>query len=166
MKPHIKTILLCLIILNPLISEARKSDFSQAVDVQADTSIFDEQTGMQVLRGNVEISQGTMNIKAEEISVQIELGRLSVIQGKGSPISFSQENEQGEIITGECDEFLYNASNALLVLIGNASLKQPNQEMSGSRIEFNSKTQKVKAEGGKTGRVSIKIQPPSNDDQQ
>ncbi len=163
MKLNNKIALLCLTLLLPSIIEARKSDFTQAIDVQADTSIFDEQTGMQVLRGNVEISQGTMTIQAEEISVQIEYGRLSVIKGQGSPILFSQKNELDELIIGQCDEIIYDAANALLVLIGNASLKQPNQEMSGSRIEFNSKTQKVKAEGGESGRVNIKIQPPNKE---
>ncbi len=149
-----------LLLLPPALSEARKSDFSQAIDVQADSSEFDERRGIQILRGNVNITQGSMTIQADEITVELLHGKLGRITGKGSPIIFQQENEEGALVTGRCNELIYETQNARLVLIGKASLKQPNQELSGNRIEFDSKTQKVKADGGKSGRVTIRIQPP------
>ncbi len=150
----------------PMTSNARKSDFSQAIDVKADRSEFDEKTGVQLLEGNVLITQGTMKISADKISVGIEFGKLSTIKGIGDPIVFEQENEEGELVIGQCQEIEYNAINASLVLIGNASLKQPNQELSGQRIEFDSKNQKVRADGGNKGRVSITIQPPAPEKKQ
>lgn len=144
----------------PAICDARKSDFSQAIDVKADRSVFDEKSGIQLLEGNVRITQGTMKISADKISVGIELGKLSTIKGTGNPIIFEQENEEGESVIGRCQEIEYDAVKASLVLIGNASLKQPNQELTGQRIEFDSKNQKVRADGGNKGRVSITIQPP------
>lgn len=150
----------------PAISEARKSDFSQSIDVKADRSEFDEKTGIQLLEGNVLITQGTMKISADRISVGIELGKLSTIKGTGSPIIFEQENEEGKPVIGRCQEIEYDAVNASLILIGNASLKQPNQELTGERIEFDSKNQKVRADGGNNGRVSITIQPPQTEKKQ
>lgn len=161
MKLSSKTILVFLLLLSaPLSGIARKADFSKPIDVQADSSEFDEKTGMQTLRGNVQIIQGTMKIKADEISVSIVNGKLAVIRGKGSPIAFEQENEEGKLVSGHSDEIVYNAVEAKLVMTGNAALKQPDQELSGDRIEFDSKSQKVRAEGGANGRVRIKIQPP------
>lgn len=163
----IKTLIVVLLFASaiPFISLARQSDFSQPIDVQADSSEFDEKSGVQVLRGNVQITQGSMKIRADEIRVGIEFGKLSTITGVGSPIIFEQENEEGEPVSGQCDRIEYNAKTASLTLIGNASLKQPNQELSGDRIVFDSKTQKVRAEGGSNGRVNIKIQPPSEQTQ-
>ncbi len=139
---------------------ARKSDFSQPIDVSADRSEFDEKAGVQVLIGNVEISQGTMRIKADRIAITLKNNRLSRIDGSGSPIQFQQENEAGELVTGEANEINYNAEDGSLVLTGKATLKQPRQRLQSERIVFNSTEQKVSAEGGESGRVSIRIQPP------
>jgi lipopolysaccharide export system protein LptA len=159
---NLPQLLLCIACLAlPLQSQARKSDFSKAINVQATSSEFDEKTGMQTLRGDVVISQGSMVIKADEIMVSIDFGKLSMIKGTGSPIHFEQENEEGELISGQCLEIIYDAKKASLILIGNAFLKQPNQELKGERIEFDSKNQKVHADGGQKGRVTIKIQPPT-----
>ena len=161
MKAFSKTsLILCLLLAIPLVGLSRQADFNKPIDVQADSSEFDEKTGIQTLRGNVQITQGSMKINADEIAVSIENGKLAVIKGKGSPIVFEQENEEGKMVTGHCDEIIYEAAQARLVMIGQAKLKQPNQELSGDRIEFDSKTQKVRAEGGTNGRVQIKIQPP------
>jgi len=143
-------------------AHARKSDFTQPIDVNADRSEFDEKAGVQVLIGNVEIIQGTMLIKADRIAISLdENNQLSKIEGSGSPIQFTQENEAGEEVTGQANSIEYNAKNGSLVLAGNATLKQPRQRLQSERIVFNSTEQKVSAEGGEKGRVSIRIQPPA-----
>jgi lipopolysaccharide export system protein LptA len=142
---------------------AKKSDFKQPVDVQADRSEYDEQQGVQTLIGNVEITQGTMKILADRIAIHLRDNKLSSIEGVGSPIHFEQQNEAGELITGEAREINYDAVRGSLVLAGNATLSQPRQELVSERIVFDSRTQKVIAEGGDNGRVSIRIQPPTPD---
>ena len=142
---------------------AKKSDFRQPLDVKADRSEFDEQQGVQTLIGNVEITQGTMKILADRIAIHLRDNKLSSIQGVGSPIHFEQQNEAGELITGEAREINYDAVRGSLVLAGNATLSQPRQELVSERIVFDSRTQKVIAEGGDNGRVSIRIQPPTPD---
>ncbi len=144
-------------------AHARKSDFSKAIDVSADRSEFDEKAGVQTLIGNVEITQGTLIIRADSIAITLRENRLSRINGKGSPIYFEQENEQGEKVTGEANEITYNAENGSLILIGNATLAQPRQQLRSERIVFDSTAQKVSADGGNEGRVNIRIQPPAAD---
>lgn len=159
-----------LILLIALISAshtvlARQSDRSQPIDVRADSSEFDEKAGIQTLQGNVEITQGTMQISADFIAISLKNNALSKIEGRGSPIRFVQENEAGELMQGEAREIIYNAVDGTLVLVGEASLSQPRQSLTSERITFNGQTQKVSADGGgdnSGGRVSIQIQPPSN----
>ena len=86
--------------------------------------------------------------------------KLSMITGQGSPITFQQENELGELVTGSCDAISYDAVNGVLTMTGNAQLKQPKQELKSDSIVFNSINQSVIAQGGESGRVSITIQPP------
>ncbi len=142
------------------LAHAAKSDFSQPIDVKADRSEYSEKNGKQTLSGNVEIRQGTMVIKADEIDVSLKDNKLNVITGKGNPISFEQENEQGELVTGSCQNIIYDATKGVLTLLGNANLSQPKQQLRSEKIVFNSINQTVIAEGGQSGQVSIQIQPP------
>ncbi len=139
---------------------AKKGDENQPIDVSADRSEYDDKAGIQRLVGNVEIVQGSMKIKAQEIAIHLKENRLARIEGDGNPIRFEQLNDANESIVGEANSIDYNAVDGTLILIGNARLKQPRQELNSNRIVFNSRAQTVKADGGDQGRVSIRIQPP------
>ncbi|MBX2886558.1 MAG: lipopolysaccharide transport periplasmic protein LptA [Granulosicoccus sp.] len=153
-------LLAALLIVSP--AQSRESDATQPINVRADRSEFDEKAGLQTLTGNVEISQGTMKINADSVAISLKDNALSKIVGKGSPIRFQQENEAGELMQGEARQIVYDALNGTLLLEGSASLKQPRQNLVSERITFDSRTQKVSAEGGgSTGRVNIQIQPPT-----
>lgn len=147
-------------------SLARQSDLTKPIDVKADKSEYDEKAGTQILSGNVEISQGTLLIRADTVAILLKNNALSQISGDGSPIRFEQENEAGELMRGEARKITYNALEGTLILEGAASLSQPRQNLVSERIVFDSRTQKVSAEGGgDTGRVTIQIQPPDSIDQ-
>jgi len=139
---------------------AKTGDESQPIDVSADRSEYDDKAGIQRLIGNVEIVQGSMKIRADEIAIHLKDNRLAKIEGNGSPIRFEQLNDLNETIVGEANSIDYNAADGTLILAGEARLQQPRQELNSSRIVFNSRAQTVKAEGGNQGRVSIRIQPP------
>lgn len=142
---------------------ARQSDLSKPIDVRADSSEFDEKAGVQTLSGNVQITQGTMQISADFIAISLENNALSTIEGRGSPIRFEQENEAGELMRGEAETIIYDARSGTLTLKGAAKLSQPRQNLTSEQITFNAETQKVSAQGGGTsGRVSIQIQPPKS----
>lgn len=142
---------------------AKTGDENQPIDVSADRSEYDDKAGIQRLVGNVEITQGTMKIKAEEISIHLQDNRLARIEGNGTPIRFEQLNDADESIVGEANAIDYNAVDGTLILTGKARLKQPRQELNSNRIVFNAREQTVKADGGNQGRVSIRIQPPQSD---
>lgn len=160
----LSALLLAVLTLVPLSGKARQSDLSKPIDVRADSSEFDEKAGVQTLSGNVMITQGTLEIRADFIAISLANNALSKIEGRGSPIKFSQENEAGELMQGEAQEIIYDALNGTLTLKGNASLSQPRQSLTSEQITFDARTQKVSAEGGsQDGRVNIQIQPPGAD---
>lgn len=141
---------------------AREDDLTQPIEVQADKSEFDEKAGTQTLSGNVEITQGTMRITADNIAIALKDNALHTISGTGNPISFQQETETGDTMKGEAESIIYDALAGTLTLKGAATLSQPRQNLVSDLIVFDARTQKVNAEGGgKTGRVSIQILPPT-----
>lgn len=160
-KALLKTALLCALCIISSTALAKKSDLSQPIDVSADRSEYDEKNGVQSLIGNVEIRQGTMRIKASKIEIYLKDNRLAKIEGVGKPISFEQKNEADELVSGSADSISYDATSGTLILIGNAILSQPRQQLESQRIVFDSTNQKVSAEGGNKGRVSIRIEAPS-----
>ena len=95
-------LLLCLELLMGSAAQARTDDFDKPIDVKADRSEYDEKAGLQRLIGNVRISQGTMLIVADAITVTLKDNKLSTIEGEGSPIEFQQENDLGELVIGRC----------------------------------------------------------------
>lgn len=144
-------------------TQAREGDLSQPIDVKADKSEFDEKAGKQTLSGNVEISQGTMKINADEIAISLKDNALHTISGTGNPIQFEQENDSGDMMKGEAESIIYDAIAGTLTLKGAATLSQPRQNLVSDLIVFDARTQKVNAEGGgSTGRVSIQILPPAS----
>lgn len=154
-------ILLLSILCVAIPAQAKKSDLSQPIDINADRSEIDETRGVTILIGDVQITQGTMKISAERVEIFLKNNQLSNIEGTGSPIRYEQENEAGELIVGEANNISFDAIASILILSGGATLSQPRQELKSERIEFNAATQKVSAEGGSNGRVNIRIQPPS-----
>jgi len=103
-----------------------------------------------------------MRISAEEIAISLKDNALSSITGSGKPIRFQQENDVGEMLEGEAENVIYDAIAGTLTLEGSASLNQPRQKVISNLIVFDARSQKVLAEGGgKTGRVSIQILPPT-----
>jgi len=156
--------MLCIVLCTMLTSasaHARKSDFTQPIFINADRTEYDETTGIQIWSGNVVMSQGTMEIKADRIKITLRDNKLSRVEGTGSPIEFQQENESGELVKGNATTIDYNAETNSLTLGGSATLTQPGQRLQSERIVFDINRQKVSAEGGDNGRVSIQIQPPA-----
>ncbi|MEE9321844.1 MAG: lipopolysaccharide transport periplasmic protein LptA [Granulosicoccus sp.] len=159
---HLPALIIAACLFVSAASLARQSDLEQAIDVRADRSEFDQVAGTQTLTGNVEITQGTIKITADRILISLQNNALSRIEGSGSPIRFQQENDAGELITGVAKKISYDAISGTLILAGGATLTQPRQQLTSERIVFDSRSQKVSADGGSdAGRVSIRIQPPT-----
>ena len=134
-------------------------DFTKPINVQADNAVYDERAGTQTLSGNVEVSQGSMSISADRIEIEIKNGTLYRITGTGSPIRFQQMTLDNQLITGQCEELVYNTATSEITFIGNANFERPGQRLSGHSIEYNLSALTFKAAGSDSGRVNITLQP-------
>lgn len=136
-----------------------RSDGSQPISVQADQSDFDEKAGIQRLTGNVEITQGTLSVKADSIQIELKDGALLKIIGEGSPIRFQQQTETGATMSGQSNRIEYNTQTTQITFSGDARFERPGQKLSGNSITYNMSDLTFKASGDKKGRVSIILQP-------
>jgi len=138
---------------------AQVDDFTKPINVQADESVYNERAGTQTLSGNVEITQGSMSIRADTILIEIKDGTLFRVTGTGSPIQFQQMTVNNELIRGQCEEIIYNTVTTEITFRGNASFEKPGQKLSGETIEYNLSELTFKAAGSQKGRVNITLQP-------
>ena len=138
---------------------ANPEDRKKAINVTADNSEFDERAGTQVLSGNVEISQGSMSIKADTITIELKNDALYRITGTGNPIKFQQLSQGNELMRGESNQISYNTQTAEITFKGEAEFERPGQKLSSHTIEYNMQALTFKAAGNQKGRVSITLQP-------
>lgn len=153
------TVLLALIIGAVSVVHANPDDRNKAINVKADNSEYDERAGTQVLSGNVEISQGSMSIKADTITIELKNDALYRITGSGNPIRFQQLTQAKELMRGQSNQISYNTQTSEITFKGEAEFERPGQKLSGHTIEYNMEALTFKAAGNQKGRVSITLQP-------
>jgi len=144
-------------------AHANSADRQKAINVKADSSEFDERAGTQTLSGDVEISQGSLSINADNIKIELKEGALFRISGLGSPIRFQQLTESSELMRGQSNQITYNIETSTITFQGDAEFERPGQKFTGHSIEYNMVELTFKATGKKTdngnGRVNIVLQP-------
>ena len=141
---------------------ALSSDKDKPVEVEADSFNLDDAKKVTTYSGNVIITQGSMEIMADNMSIYSTRGATDKVIATGNPVKFKQQpdGKQG-LIRGEAQRFEYLVSKSILVLTNKATLWQSGTTFSSDRITYDSKRSIVKA-GDKSSaskRVKIILQP-------
>jgi lipopolysaccharide export system protein LptA len=146
----------------PTLSFALPNDREQPVRISADSARYNEKTGIAVYTGKVVIQQGTLEIRADEIVINVDRkGGISTLKATGKPAHFQQKTDpQKGLVTAESNQVDYDVKNEIITLTGSANLKQEGASFQGSTINYNSQTQQVDAKGDSNSRVQL-ILPPS-----
>ncbi|ORU91990.1 MAG: lipopolysaccharide transport periplasmic protein LptA [Cycloclasticus sp. symbiont of Bathymodiolus heckerae] len=137
---------------------ALSSDKSKPVEVEADSFNLDDAKKVTVYSGNVIITQGSMEIMADKVTIYGARGTTDKVIAVGKPVKFKQQpdGKQG-IIRGEAKRFEYLVTKDTLVLLDKATLWQSGNTFSSDRIVYDSKRSIVKAGDKKSGSKRVKI---------
>ena len=169
MKLHSWTLLMAAIFLlampAPLL--ALKTDRQQPLEVNADSTEGSLGDGIATLRGNVEIRQGSMLIRADIAEVETVDGRVRKIELNGNPVHLQQEIEEEGVVTAEAKNVVYMVATGIVTLTGEADVIHPQYHISGEVLEYDMNTQHFQGSGGDgNGRIRIRLEPevvPGND---
>lgn len=141
---------------------ALSSDKDKPVEVEADSFNLDDAKKVTIYSGNVIITQGSMEIMADKMTIYGARGTTDKVIATGNPVKFKQQpdGKQG-LIRGEAQRFEYLVSKDTLVLINKATLWQNGSTFSSDRITYDSKRSIVKAgdKNSTSKRVKITLQP-------
>lgn len=147
---------------------ALPSDRDQPIRIQADSAELDDQQGVAVYRGDVIITQGTLKITGNTVTItQTANGDIDVFTAIGNLAYYEQQpSADKELVKAYGKTIQYFANNERIVLIDQAKVIQEGNTFEGEKIVYDTRRQIVNA-GRATGsnlsaprpRIDMVIQP-------
>lgn len=152
---------------------AERGDRNQPVNIEADRITVDEARKIQTFEGNVQLSQGTMTIRAEKLVVSQDASgyqKGTAYSGANRLASFRQKRDgKDEYIEGEADRIEHDAKTEKTELFNKAHIKSGLDEVHGQYISYDAKSENYLVSGSSPdtssgqpanpGRVRAVIQP-------
>jgi lipopolysaccharide export system protein LptA len=157
---------------------ADKADRSQPLVFAADAARVDEAQRLNILTGNVDITKGTMVIRADRVEVRQAADgaqTATATGGQGGRSYFRQKREGlDEVIEGEAEKIVYEGRDDTVNFTGRAVMRRlvsgkPTDEVTGQAIRYDNKTAIYQVMGGTgpagqtSGRVRGVITPRSSE---
>lgn len=146
--------------------QALPTDKDQPIYVAADRASIDENKGITIYTGEVEITQGSMVLKGDRVELYRDSeGAVDRIISNGEPAYFEQQPEVDQAITYATGKILdYKVANQLLLITENARVEQGGDEFTGAKIEYDMDKALVDAfsDQDQNKRVRMVIQPSGN----
>lgn len=155
---------LALVVL-PATTLALPGDADQPIHIRADRAQVDRNAQTIVYSGSVQVDQGTMRVRADEMIIEYEDQRVVRIIAQGQPARYQQEleDDQGQV-RADARTIVYNLQQEQLQLQGEAFLTQGGNEITGDLIRYDIVAGRVDAEAGEEGPVRVTVQPASRPD--
>lgn len=162
--------LLAPLLASPL-AEAEKADRDQPVYLEADNVMVDDAKQVSVYTGKVVITQGTLMIRGDKVTVWQDNGAFDHGTVLGQPAYFRQKRDNSdEYVQGWAQRIEYSAKENKADLYTQAKVKNGADEVHGNVIHYDANTEYYQVEGGQkdsatpgSGRVRAVIQPKNKD---
>ena len=154
-------------------SQAERADRSKPIKLESDRMHIDDVQKISVFEGKVIMTQGTLTIRADKVTVRQDKEGNQYGSALGKPASFRQKRDGAdEYVEGEAGRIEYNGKIDKVEFFNRARLKrEPADELLGNYISYDLRTEHFTAtggdgfaaSGGPDGRVHAVIQPRSAD---
>ncbi|MGH8548707.1 MAG: lipopolysaccharide transport periplasmic protein LptA [Methylococcales bacterium] len=139
---------LCLALILGFTAPARcvESDSGQPIYIEADGATYDDNTGVSVYTGSVEVTQGSMWLKSDKLVVYTQERKPYKYVATGDPVTWKQSPNTGaEDLYGRSLTLQYYTDTELMVMIEKAVVRQGKDTYASERIEYDKKNAIVKA---------------------
>ncbi|MGZ5101992.1 MAG: lipopolysaccharide transport periplasmic protein LptA [Usitatibacter sp.] len=152
-------------------SSAERADREKEIVVGADRLTADDANRTSTFEGAVVVTQGTMRIGADKVTVKEDAERHKYYIANGAPVSFRQKRDNvDEWIEGFADRAEFDDRADVLKLFNRARVKSNQSEITGDFITYDMRKEVAEVSGAPpgrtappkegTGRVKVIIQPP------
>ena len=143
---------------------ALDSDREQPIQIVADVAVRDEVAGETRYEGSVVLTQGSLQITADKLSIQHTESGADRIVATGSPATLIQQPTPDQTpVDASAQRIEYIRSEDLVRLLENARIAQNGSTLSGNQIDYLVSQRSVRARGtpgaSGEGRVEVVIPP-------
>jgi lipopolysaccharide export system protein LptA len=147
---------------------AEKSDREKEIVVGADRLTADDANRTSTFEGGVVVTQGTMRITANKVTVKEDKDRHKYYVANGAPVTFRQKRDSADDwVEGFAERVEFDDRNDVLKLFNRAKVKSNQNELTGDIITYDMRKEVAEITGapaGKAlpgaGRVKAIILPP------
>lgn len=148
---------IALLLTSPLL-QALESDKDQPIYVEADGVEIDDRKGISVYRGNVELTQGSIVITADKVTVTQRQNQTDHIEAVGNPVTYQQETEGDQgMIKGRSKKTEYSANSETIYMTGDAVLTQGQDVFKSDKIIYDRARAVVKAGASAEGKQRVRV---------
>lgn len=172
MKSAAKLIAITTALMTSWVVNALPDDRSKPIEIQANSAERDAKTGVTTYTGNVDIQQGSIHISAATVVLDSKNNELTQINASGNPATYSQQlTGPDDVVDARANKIHFDVAKDLITLMGNSSLQQKSGNISGEHIEYDLKTERVRAQAAVAGspdnnkRITVIIPPSKNTSQ-
>lgn len=136
----------------------------EPISVEADQLEMNSESGLSTYKGNVEMRQGSMLLRADSVVLHSKGSDLQVAIANGKPVYLERTDpKSGELLKANAIHMEYRISEGLLEMKQDAHLWRGKDEFSGDHIIYELDNRVVRAFGEKNGkedgRVRVILQP-------
>jgi lipopolysaccharide export system protein LptA len=173
MNRHPVKIALCSLLLMvwSAAPRAENADREKPIHLESDRVVVDDATQTSVFEGNVELTQGTLQIKADKIVLTENKQGYKHCTATGNLASFRQKHEgSDEYMEGYGKRIDYDTRAETVDFFGQARVKRAQDDVQGDHIAYSTRTEVFQVSGDPNnvndpnkGRVHAVIQPRSKD---
>jgi lipopolysaccharide export system protein LptA len=161
-------LLAALLALGATTALAERADREKEIVVGADRLIADDANKVSTFEGSVVITQGTMRMTANKVTVKEDADRHKVYVASGAPVTFRQKRDKvDEWVEGFAERAEFDDRNDVLRLFNRARVKSNQNEITGDFISYDMKREVAEVSGAPPGqkppqnaRVKVIIIPP------
>lgn len=158
----------CCAALSGVPAQAERADRAKPINLESDRMHVDDVRKLSVFEGKVVMTQGTLSIRADKVTVRQDKDGYQYGSASGNPATFRQKRDGADgYIQGEAGRIEYDGKLDRVEFFERARLlREPADEVRGDYISYDSRTEyftvnggSSSAPGGAAGRVHAVIQP-------
>lgn len=132
---------------------AEKSDREKEIVVGADRLTADDARRTSTFEGSVVVTQGSMRMTADKVTVREDAERNKVYVASGSPVTFRQKRDRvDEWVEGFAQRAEFDDRTDVLRLYESARVKSNQNEIAGDFISYDMRREVAEVSGAPPGK--------------
>ena len=159
-----------MLLLAPAVISSEEADREKDIEIESDMVTVDDAKSISIYKGDVIMTQGTLIIKASELTVREDSQGFQHSTAIGKPTTFKQKRDGiDEYIEGQAERIEYDGHMDKVHLYTKASVKRGNDTVFGDYIMYDTNAEFAQALSGNTkdengkkikkGRTRVIIKP-------